>query len=137
MSRSSIVTNKDIVKKVAEKTGASYEQVDYILKFITIHIKSVMHNPFYLSIKLPWIGYMYLKVGFLKKLRILKSMSEELAPGQSKKLLASIKRENLIKKLGVGRAERRHLKKTIIYDKSYTSLLTVEELENYQNTNWK
>jgi hypothetical protein len=136
-SEKEITTNKDIVKKVAERTGATEKQVEYILTFITKYIHSVMKDPLVLSIKLPYIGYMYLKVGFLKAFRYkdVYSTSKELYIKKAR--LFAIKRQNYITKIMITKCERRHAKKSVVSDYSYVGRKSVEEIENYQNTKWK
>lgn len=132
-----ISTNKDIIIKVAASTGATEKQVEYILNFMIKYIHSVMKDPLVLSIKLPYIGYMYLKIGFLKAFRYkevyIKSKELYIKKGQ----LFSLKRQNELTKLMVTKCERRHAKKSVISDYSYVGRMSTEEIENYQNTKWK
>ncbi len=132
-----ISTNKDIVRKVAEATGATEKQVEYILKFITKYIHSLMKNPKVLSIKLPYIGYMYLKRGFLDFFRYREVFYKQNSPQFRKAQLFSIKRRNYLTKLMVTKCERRHAKRSIITDKRYIGIRSHEDIENYQNTKWK
>lgn len=66
MIKQGVAFNEDIIRAVANSSDYTESQVEHTLNFIVDRIRKMAMNTEILSIKMPRIGTMYYKTGFLK-----------------------------------------------------------------------
>jgi hypothetical protein len=73
-SRKTLVKTKDILTKVSDDLGVSYEKVEVVYKIMVTYAISLTKREGIIAIRFPYIGVMYVKRGFLlRKLSSIKS----------------------------------------------------------------
>ena len=132
-----IVSEKDIIQKVADETGYPYKTVHLVWKFILYQMGQMTLDPECMSIRLPYLGVLYEKVGMLKKsigtIDRLKNPSIQSTRNKAyyRKRLKNLEKatENMYHTV--------HKVKNTATNPFYVGFRSYAEQEEIQNTKWK
>lgn len=128
--RKSVVTQRTIIKEVAEKLGEDEKTVEHVLNFSIHRIKSLAKTN--LSIKVPHIGIFYLKEGGLRKKHYFYCNKYGEDSVEAKSIWSKI--EEIREKTG-GKYTI-HRTRSILRDFAFNTKCKLEEIEVVQNEEW-
>ncbi len=130
-----------VLKETAEELNIPLEKVELVYEALTSFLRKVCSFSSFVSIFLPHLGTMYLRMGTLnKKIERLdkRAESRKLSSREKRKLRFLHKKKKILQKYltNYPRAISRtyHIKRTKLATKSYTGFKSLEEIEKFQNT---
>lgn len=138
--KSDITFSKDIVKAVAKRTGFSEDKVKHVLDFMLFFIKKKAKEPNVYSVRIPFVGVLYMKTYALQMLLKEREKRNTVSKKSREihvKLKEKVKRlheehEKLQKEVG-DIVYTPHKYRRTLTNWYFTKRMTKQELEEYQN----